>query len=240
VVPVVARTPGLNSTVWSTSLESQNTSDRAADIALFFNRSDQDNTTPAASAQAVIPPNGLLVFDDLLDEAFELLEDVGSVDILSTEAVYAHARIANFGGDAGSYGQTVSAVPVEWALGEDDVPGTNPDADMATLFECREDAGFRCNLGIASVANVPISVTVTGRIGPDAVGAPLTLELDPFSHTQVNRVLQAMGISAARGARLEISAVGGSTGRFFAYISKVDNLSGDAVFLFGDREPTLP
>ena len=136
------------------------------------------------------------------------------MDIVSSEPVFAHARIANYGGAAGSYGQSAQAVPVAWALGEDDVPGTNPDAGIATLFECREDADFRCNLGIASVANVPLTVAVTAWIGPDAVGTPLTLELEPFSHTQVNRVLQAMGVSAAGGVRLEVSAAPGSSGPF--------------------------
>ena len=188
----------------------------------------------------MIQPQGTLIIDDLLVEAFELSDDVGSVDIVSSEPVFAHARIANFGGVAGSYGQAVPAVPVEWALGEDNIPGTNPNADVATLFECREDTDFRCNLGIASVANVPLTVIVTAWNGPDAIGTPLSLDLDPFSHTQVNRVLQDMGVSAAGGVRLEIAAAPGSTGRFFAYISSVDNQSGDAVFLLGDREPTLP
>jgi hypothetical protein len=240
VVPVVARTPGLNGTVWSTSLEIHNTGDGIAQIALFFNRSNQNNTTPAASAQAEIQPKGTLVYDDLLVEAFELLDDAGSVDIVSSEPVFAHVRIANYGGAAGSYGQSAQAVPVSWALADDDVPGTNPAAGVANLFECREDSDFRCNLGIASVANVPISVAVTAWTGPDAVGTPLTLDLEPFSHTQVNRVLQAMGIPATAGVRLEVSAAPESSGRFFAYMSSVDNQSGDAVYLLGDREPTLP
>lgn len=240
VVPVVARTPGLNGTVWSTSLEIHNTGDGVAQIALFFNRSNQNNTTPAASAQAEIPPRGTLVYGDLLVEAFELAEDVGSVDIVSSEPVFAHVRIANYGGGAGSFGQSAMAVPVVWALGDDDVPGTNPDADVANLFECRENSGFRCNLGIASVANVPVTVTVTAWHGPNAVGTPLSLVLQPFSHTQVNRVLDEMGAAAGGGARLEVAATPGSAGRFFAYMSSVDNLSGDAVFLLGDREPTLP
>ena len=240
VVPVVARTPGFNSTVWSTGLEIHNTSDRPTQVALFFNRSDTDNTTPAATAQAMIDPKSTLVFDDLLAEAFELDDDTGSVDIVSTEPVFAHARIANSGGASGSYGQSAPAVPVAWALGEDAVPGANPDAGNATLFECREDAEFRCNLGIASVANVPVAVVVTARVGSDTVGTPLSLDLNPFSHTQVNRILQAMGISGTGGVRLEVSAAAGSSGRFLAYMSSIDNQSGDAVFLLGDRESTTP
>ena len=240
VVPVVARTPGLNGTIWSTSLEIHNPGDQSAEIALFFNRSGLDNTTPAASAQAVVEARSTAVFDDLLVEAFELADDAGSLDIVSSVPVFAHARIANYGGASGSYGQSAPAVPAAWALGNDDIPGADPDADVATLFECRENADSRCNLGIASTANTPIAVQVTAWSGPDAVGTPLTLELDPFSHIQVNRVLQTMGAAAAGGIRLEIVGGPGSAGRFFAYMSSVDNQSGDAVFLLGDRVPTLP
>jgi hypothetical protein len=240
VVPVVARTPGLNGTIWSTSLEVHNPGDQTADIALFFNRSGFDNTTPAASAQAVVGPRSTIVFADLLVEAFDLADDAGSLDIVSSAPVFAHARIANFGGASGSYGQSAPAVPAAWALGNDDIPGADPDADVATLFECRENPESRCNLGIASTANTPIAVQVTAWSGSETVGTPLTLELDPFSHTQVNRVLQAMGAAAAGGVRLEIAGSPGSAGRFFAYLSSVDNQSGDAVFLLGDRVPTLP
>lgn len=240
VLPVVARTPGLNGTVWSTSLELHNPADRPAEVSLFFNRSDQNNTAPAASAQAVVEAGGTMRWDDLLAEAFELAEDVGSVDVLATEPVIAHARIANYGGSAGSYGQAVPAVPGSWALGEDPVPGTDPDAAVARLFECREGVEFRCNLGIASVDSAPVTVEVSAWSGPDPVGTPLVVELAPFSHTQINRVLQQIGIAPAVGVRLAVAPAPGTRGRFFAYLSNVDNLSGDAVFLLGDRVATLP
>jgi hypothetical protein len=240
VVPVVARTSGFAGTVWSTTLEIHNPGAVETEVALFFNRSDLNNTIPAASAGAVIPPKGILRFQDLLVEAFELDDDAGSLDILSSEPIFAHARIANFGGPTGSYGQSVKAVPASWALGEDDVPGTDPSAPVGQLFECREDALFRCNVGITSVAGVPVTVTVTAWSGADLVGTPLNLSLEPFSHTQVNRVLQAMGIAPTAGLRLEVVAQPGSDGRFFAYISSVDNQSGDAVFLPADRVATLP
>jgi len=40
--------------------------------------------------------------------------------------------------------------------------------------------------------------------------------------------------------RLEAVAAAGSSGRFFSYISRVDNGSGDAIFLLGEREASLP
>jgi hypothetical protein len=109
------------------------------------------------------------------------------------------------------------------------------------LFEAQQDELFRTNLGIASITATPLVVEVTARVGSQPVGTPLMLNLLPFSHTQVNRVLSEMGVPPGTGGvRLEVAAAGDASGRFFAYISRVDNDSGDAVFLLGDREPSLP
>ena len=241
VVPVVGRTPGLAGTLWRTRLELFNTADTETSVALFLNLSDLDNTTPAASAQRSIPPRTTLIVEDLIADAFTLDQAVGSVDIVASAPVIAHARIANYGSDLGTFGQSVPAVPVDWAVGWEEVPGLNPRGGLLYLFEAQQDEGFRSNLGIASVVATPLAVEVTARIGDQPVGTPLVLELQPFSHTQVNRVLTEMGVPAGTaGVRLEVAAESGSSGRFFAYISRVDNGSGDAVFLLGDREASLP
>ncbi len=241
VVPAVGRTAGAGGTIWTTRLELFNTADTAAEVALFLNLSDRDNTSPAASAQLDVAPRATLVIEDLVSEAFGMDQAVGSVDIIAAVPVIAHARIANLGSDAGTFGQAVPAIPASWAVGDDDLPGANPNADLVYLFEVQEDAVFRSNLGVASVAATPLSLSVIARVGSDPVGSPLELILDPFSHTQVNRVLAEMGVpEGTRGVRLEVRAEAGSGGRFFAYLSRVDNGSGDAVFLLGDRETTLP
>ena len=241
VVPAVGRTAGVGGTVWSTRLELFNTADTVTEVALHLNVSDRDNTSPAASAQLDVAPRATLIIEDLVSEAFGMDEAVGSVDIIASAPVIAHARIANLGSDAGTFGQAVPAIPGSWAVGDDDVPGVNPNADLVYLFEAQEDAVFRSNLGVASVAATPLSLSVIARVGSDPVGSSLELILDPFSHTQVNRVLAEMGVpEGARGVRLEVRADAGSGGRFFAYLSRVDNGSGDAVFLLGDREMALP
>ncbi len=241
VLPVVGRTPGAGGTVWNTRLELFNTADSATTVALHLNLSDRDNTSPAVSAEVSVSPRETLVIEDLLSEAFGLETAVGSVDIVASAPVIAHARIANLGSETGTYGQAVPAVPASWAVGDDDLPGINPNADVVYLFEVQEDAAFRSNLGVSSIVATPLSLTVAARVGGDPVGSPLELLLDPFSHTQINRVLDAMGVpEGTRGVRLEVKAAAGSGGRFFAYLSRVDNESGDAVFLLGARENALP
>ncbi len=241
VVPVVGRTPGAGGTVWNTRLELFNTADSATTVALHLNLSDRDNTSPAASAQVIVPSRETRVIEDMISEAFGLETAVGSVDIVASAPLIAHARIANLGSDTGTYGQAVPAVPARWAVGDDDLPGINPNADVVYLFEVQEDAEFRSNLGISSIVATPLSLTVVAKVGGDPIGSPLELQLDPFSHTQINRVLDAMGVpEGARGVRLEVKAAAGTGGRFFAYLSRVDNESGDAVFLLGARENALP
>jgi hypothetical protein len=241
VVPAVGRTPGLGGTVWTTRLELFNTAAAETTVALYLNLSDRDNTSPAASAQVAVPPRETLIVEDLIAGSFGLDEAVGSVDIVASAPVIAHARIANVGSDIGTFGQAVPGLPASWAVGDDDVPRLNPNGDRLYRFEGRQDAGFRTNLGIANVVATPLTVEVQAMLGEQTVGTPLTLTLEPFSHTQVNRVLAEMGVpQGMNGVRLEVAAAAGSGGRFFAYISRVDNGSGDAVFLLGEREPVLP
>lgn len=241
VVPVVGRTPGIGGTVWRTRLELLNTAAAETTVALFLNLSDRDNTAPAASAQVTVAQRATLIIEDLIAGTFGLDEAVGSVDIVASAPVIAHARIANVGSDVGTFGQAVPGLPADWAVGDDVVPGLNPNAALYYLFEARQDAGFRTNLGIASIVATPLAVEVRAMLGEQTVGTPLTLTLEPFSHTQVNRVLNEMGVvQGLDGVRLEVTAAAGSGGRFFAYISRVDNGSGDAVFLLGAREPALP
>lgn len=241
VVPAVGRTPGIGGTLWRTRLELFNTAASETSVAVFLNLSDQDNTTPAASAQLTLPPRSVVVVEDLIAESFGLDQAVGSVDVVAAAPVIAHARIANAGSDVGTFGQSVPGVPARWAVGREEVPGLDPNAGLVYLFQAEQTADFRTNLGVASIAATPLVVEVTARSGGEVVGTPLPLTLAPYSHTQVNRVLDALGVPPGTpGVRLEAAAAAGSEGRFFAYISRVDNGSGDAVFLLGERQPSLP
>jgi hypothetical protein len=240
VLPVGARTPGLNDTLWRTTLEIFNTAFEAADVVLYLNLSNEDNTTPAASGRLEVPARATLGLEDLFAEVFQLEEGIGSVDILASVPVLAHARIANYGGDAGSYGQHVPAVPARWALGDDDAPGLNPNGDIVYLFDARENEEWRTNLGLVNVTGVPLTLRVTAYSGSTQVGQARQYALFPYSHTQVLHILDDLQVEgSAGGIRLNVAAVAGSAGRFFAYASRVDNASGDAVFVPGDKEPSL-
>jgi hypothetical protein len=240
VLPVAARTPGLNDTTWITTLEIFNTAATATSATLYFNRSDHDNTLPWAAAQIELPPRATVVIDDLLLDTFDISQGRGSVDLLALAPIMAHARIANVGSGAGSYGQLVPALPAAWAVADDNPPGTNPNGDILNIILAREDDAWRTNLGVASISASSLTVVVTAMVGTDQVGSQLLLQLQPFSHTQVNQVLEQMQVPPeSQGVRLQLAAERGSSGRFLAYASRVENQTGDAIFIAGVREPTL-
>ncbi len=240
VVPVVARSPGLGGTVWRTALELFNTAGQPTQVALFFNRSEEDNTQPAGAAQVVLPARGTIVLEDLLRDAFNLEEGAGSLDLVAAAPVLAHVRIANLGSDSGTYGQLVPALPAQWAIGDDNAPGTNPNLDTSYLFEVVDDDFFRTNIGFANVTGVELRLDVTAMVGNSVAGTPLTVVVPPFSHRQLNRVREVLEVPHwRRGVRINLAVVAGGGGRFLAYASRVDNASGDAVLLVGDHEQAL-
>lgn len=239
VLPVAARTPGFNGTVWRTALEIFNTGTQDATVSLLLDASGLDNTEPAASAQLLVPARDTVVVEDLLLEVFGLEQASGAVDVLSTQPLMVHARILNTG-SGGTYGQLVPAVPAAWSVGAVQAPGINPNAAVLSLFEAREDASSRTNLGVVNVSGVPTAVSVAALRGGVPVGSPLALELPPYSHVQVNRVLAVMEVPAGGApVRLAVTPAPGAQGRILAYASRVDNVTGDAVFLPGWGEPPL-
>jgi len=241
VLPVAARNPGLLGTLWTTALELFNTATTENTVALFFNQSNRDNTAPAASAQITIPPRGTYVFDDLLGDAFQVDDTTGAVDLVALAPIIAHARIANHGGAEGTYGQFVPAFPARWAVGDDHSPGVNPLSDIVYLFELREDEDWRTNLGIVNTSGLGLTVQLQAFVDGTEVGEALLVTLQPYSHTQLNQVLEDLSVApGTSGVRVNVEAVPGSSARFFAYASRVDNLTGDAVFIPGSREAALP
>ena len=234
VLPVAARNPGENGTFWKTALELYNTSAETAEVTLFFDRSGEDNSIPAASARIDLPAGATQVIDDLLLDAFGLEQDSGAVDIVSSKPLLAHARIFNTGDPRGTFGQLVPAVPATWAVGWADTPGIDPSVAELSLFEVREDAAYRSNLGVVNVAGAPLEVTLTA-FGPEGpVGEAMTVSLQPYSHVQIGHVLDRLGVPAGeRNLRLVAAPAPGTAGRFLAYLSRVDQGTGDAVFLMG-------
>jgi len=240
VVPVVSRGPGAGQSNWITSLELFNTSDEEAVVALYFNLSDVDNTQPAASSRIRLPARGTMRIEDLLLDSFGISQACGSLDIVASAPILAHARILNTGSETGTFGQAIPAVPACWALGDDSASGLSPHTGTGSIFVVLENGDWRTNIGVANVSGSPLDVRIDAFEKTTPLGSTLWISLPAYSHTQVNRILSRMGlVSPQREIRLEISAADGSAGRFLAYASRVDNHSGDASYIPAESEPVL-
>ncbi len=95
---------------------------------------------------------------------------------------------------------------------------------------------YRTNLGLAEMDGALTEVEIIVRDGSDGhrLGEPLHQSVLPFSHVQLNRLLQRVGAGSSANAYVTIRVLAGS-GRVTAYASVVDNRTGDAIFL--DAEP---
>jgi len=240
IVPVVAHTGGLNGTVWVTDLTIFNPMDYAVTVGIQFQPADRP-LSPGQIHQSttVLGPGETMMIEDLLPTWYGLEGDLKGWVLLITRPphvanpygtkVHATARIYNTGGDEGTYGQTIPAVEAT----------VNVGWSSSLVTGARNDDGYRSNLGIACMnisvrANYRITAsdgTVVAEsfkdllqwsmqqwsfdeLGVGSVQGPLTVELwmDPADATPLPC---AMEFPKA----------------FAAYVSKVDNLSGDAEFL---------
>jgi hypothetical protein len=237
VIPVVARTPGVAGTQWVTDLVLANPGGQDAEVTLVLDASGQDNTVPAATATVTVPAGGVLELERLLLDTFGLDPASGTLEILADRPVAAWARISNLGG-GGTFGQTVPAVPAGWALGGDVPPGADPASQTAFFAGLREDDAWRSNLGAVNLSSTGLELEIEARTASGPAGTPVTLSLPPHSHLQLNRVLEALGVpSGTRGITVSVGLAPGSSGRFLTYASRVDNTTGDAVFLLGSSVP---
>ena len=241
--PVVARGAGLAGTMWVTDLVITNPMDEPITIGMQFFPANQDNLfDPTFPIRGTFGPGQTRIAEDVLLEFFGYEEDIkGSLVLLADPAylpdnpegakIYAVTRTYNVGSAEGTFGQTVPSLVV------------NANVGWASSFivGARNDGEFRSNLGIAGTS--PISgvrvhyrirdedgvVLVEGaknirissmgqwsfeQLGVGVVDNPLTVELwlDPSSMTE---------------NPCETDFPSG----FLAYVSKVDNGTGDAEYL---------
>ena len=240
IIPVVAHTDGLNGTVWVTDLTIFNPMDYAVTVGIQFQPADRP-LTPADfyRSTTVLGPGETTLIEDLLPTWYGLPGDLKGWILLITRPpylpnsygtrVHASARIYNTGGGDGTYGQTIPAV--------EDIVNVGWSSSFVT--GARNDDDYRSNLGIACMAS---SVRAHYRItaGDGTVIAVGFKDLMQFSMHQWS--FDELGVGSVDGpltVELWMEPGDGSPSpcaiefpnAFAAYVSKVDNLSGDAEFL---------
>ena len=196
-----------------------NPSFTAATTALieFFQASTNPNTLATASMAVNLPARGTAVLNDIGGSLN--ITGVGSLRISSVAPLIATSRVY-INTTGGSFGQFVDAFPRSAALRR----GAMPQVSNTSAA-----SGFRSNVGFFNPNQAPIAVRVEAR---DAAGTVvgsnlITLQALTFQQNGIATYFPGVDLSNASNLTLSFDAASG----IFAYVSEVDNTSGDSFLI---------
>lgn len=222
LVPVVARTEGQAGTVWRSDLRVLNHGAFSVHVDAEL-RLQGAVGVPPVPASFELQPGQARSIEDVVGTLFGLDSAAGSLLLIPREgatALCASSRTANHGGDSGSYGQFVPALPAGSGL-----------RGRGVVLNVDKGPNIRTNFGLVETDGLSIGVRfqLYDHHGA-AFGAETRMTLGPWESVQLNDVFSALGAPSGSNARVEITRDSGDGG-FYAYASVVDGLSGDAVFV---------
>jgi len=249
--PVAARGPGLHDTQWVTDLTLFNPMDHSVNLFLSFLPANQDNMGDENLTSLHLEPFETMFFEDVILSLFELDEDIKGVLTINTlepllnnpegTVIHAVTRTYNTGGGDGTYGQTVPSL----------FPSLNVGWASSFITGARNDDAFRSNLGIAAMAfqsQLRVHYKITSTDGTVVVeGSKLmhVLSMNQWSFEQLGvgtvdaPLTVELWLEPEQGSEDPCAIYPFASG-FFAYVSKVDNLTGDAEFIYAyPMEPYL-
>lgn len=241
VIPVAAKTPGVNGTNWMSDIAIQNFQTTPLSVELVFIESGdqtQDNIFPLGNT-VTIPAGGSVLMTDVMKDFPGRTSVIGSILIGSTDgrafAVTSRAYSMSPSGD--TVGQTV--VPVRDFL--QNAEGTTNNT-MATAYipGLINNSRFRTNLGfVAGTISTGISVEYILKGADGAALGRREFFVGPgeFKHLQFSSTQIATTQFSIAGAEVRILS---GSGAVIPYASVIDNVTADAVFVLGTFPPNTP
>lgn len=220
-VPAVANLPGLAGTFWQSDVVIHNPGESPATIRLLLFpeiRAGGPVFEPMTSEGMTVPALGQLTISNVVQSVFGMINTKGALSIISEEgsAIVIGSRTYTFGEDGGTFGQDVSGILV---------------ADRAWSAGAENDSLFRTNVGVylpvspAQGSTVDFEVIVRNPDGSEAGRG--TLEFPAAGMQQ--RSLTSMGMDLLLDGSVEV-VCSDPTFFWYGYISRVDQISGDAVY----------
>lgn len=243
VLPVVAKIGGAQDTDWVSDVSISNLHTGIVVVAANFFRQGRSNSfTPGDVGHSEVLQGGAtLLVEDVLGQWFPEEGDtsgflvVYSLDLQTGISV--SSRTYNAADPEATYGQSVGSTISSAILG----PG------RLVLPGLRQDARFRSNLGVLNIGAEPVDVEISlfdagGAAVSSVVRGVGSLSLEQWSLTSLGAA------SLPGGGRAEVRLAASSlpedpcqftldfglpVGVISAYLSKVDNATGDAEFVLG-------
>ena len=225
-VPTAASVEGRFGSVWTTDLWIYHQG--ASTIHLWFNPTESDNSQVQSVVLTLDDP--VTILSDVVGTTFATV-GVGSIHYLADGPVTVTSRTWTSTEPAGSYGQTITGVPITNAA----VSDTGQAGALRMVVDQKE--GFRTNLGLTNVSGVTVTIEVEifTADGEAAPGNPsFTVELPAYGMTQINDVLARLSPGDREGLIVR-AGVSSGQGAVLAYVSTVDNATNDASYQQGFR-----
>lgn len=240
--PVVARTAGVGASQWVTDLTVNNLLAEPVTLGIQFFPENQSNSfDPAFPERIELEARETRVVEDVLASVFGYDTNIKGALVVSVDhdmisgnppeaRIIAVTRTYNTSDPAGTYGQTVPSLEAQ-AVTEAPLVVTG----------ARNDGQFRSNLGIVSLALFAEIRVHYSILGPD--GAQLADGVKTLPSATIRQwSFDQLGVGAVDGAMtvelwLDPDSVspnpcGDLANTLMGYVSKVDNGTGDAEFLY--------
>lgn len=216
-IPVVANLPGVAGTFWRSDVVVVNASGTDTSVMLRLLPEIRDGAATFATKTVGpldVPAGTQLTLANVVQSRFGLVNAKGSLQVYTTNGVPVAlaSRTYTYGSDGGSYGQEVSGVLA---------------AKQAWIAGVEDDGLYRTNIGIVWQWDTPVQFTVTVF---DAAGTQVAEGTVAFSEAGLQqRSLGSFGVGTLLDGYVIISCADPDA-IWYAYGSRVDQVSGDAVY----------
>ena len=228
-VPAAAHTSGAAGTVWRTDLEVKARGGEAASFTVELLEERTANTDPLSATFSLEAGESLRLVD-VVDTAFGFYGS-GALRLTAADGgILATSRTYNTNPN-GTFGQYIPAIDAETAAehGRDYV-----------LLQLSSSESYRTNVGFVNVTGESLALEVDLFTSSAVLLGSVPVTLRPYEMRQIPAVFtQVTSEPVDDGYAVVRSST--EDGRFFAYASVVDNLSGDAIFIPAQLdEPLAP
>jgi len=251
IFPVMAKLSGQAGTDWVSSASISNISDfEVTATALFFEEDQNNIPLLGPSHDFTLAPGTTTTVDDLLGSWFPSQGNTKGFLVVFGESdggdddpfmLTAAGRIFNNANPLATYGQTIPSS----VLGLVVAPG------VAGLPGARNDDAVRSNVGVVNLSILPIAVIITTYGSDGSVVASVQKNVKTFSLGQWS--MSQLGVpSLSSPGRVEVQIdpdtitwdpcigedpdIDDLQGIFLAYISRVDQVTGDAEFVLAQND----